>query len=144
MKKNLLLLIFSLFVVSLGFSQRLQTNYSKSTNSNFCGEEKFEFILSPESITRIDKYDGSKQTVPSKKESGGFDKHGHYLETWTSKFYLNQYGINQYNRIQQFSYRIAFDKRGGDLLYILEVDNKKGIDKGKIYLSQAGYRIICK
>lgn len=137
-------LIVGLFLLSLEINaQSFKTEYSRSTTSNFCGEEAFEFILSEETITRIDKYDGARETFYSKKESGSYDNNGFYSESWTSKFYLDKFGISQFNRIKQYTYRVTFEKRGGELLYIMEIDNKKGIEAGKIYLSKRGFELIC-
>lgn len=137
--------LFSLLVFSYsGFSQTHLTNYSKGTRANFCGEEKFTFIFNDESITRVDAFNGSREKFYSKKESGIFDNNGHYSETWSARFYLDRYGINEFNKIKQYTFRVVFDKRGGTLLYILEFDNKKGIDLGKVYLSQAGYELVCR
>lgn len=140
-----LILLFTLLSISMSvISQTIETNYSKGTKSSSCGEEKFRFVLEEESITRIDKFDGSKITIFSKKQSGNFDNNGQYSESWGSKFYLDKYGINAFDKIKQYTYRIVYDKRGGNLLYILEIDNKKGLDEGKVYMSEIGYGIICK
>ncbi|WP_144603826.1 hypothetical protein [Algoriphagus algorifonticola] len=143
MKKIVLIGIF-LIISSVCGAQSFVTEYSRGTTSNFCGEESFQFILGTETITRIDKFDGSRVEIVSKKESGGFDNQGFYSESWGSKFYLDKYGINEFNRIKQFTYRVVYDKRGGELLYILEIENKKGLDAGKIYLSRKGFELICK
>jgi hypothetical protein len=141
--KKLLLLTLGLLIFLSAWSQSFRTEYSKGTKSNFCAEELFDFKLEDESITRIDNFDGTRMKNFSKKVSGEFDNNGFYNELWNAKFYLNKYGVNQFNRITQFTYRIVYDKRGGNLLYILEIDNKKGLDAGKVYMTEAGFKIMC-
>jgi hypothetical protein len=41
-------------------------------------------------------------------------------------------------------YRIVYNRKGGDMLYIFEVDPKKDPENGKFYFSQIGYEIFCK
>ncbi len=124
-------------------AQSFETSYTKSYISNNCGEEKFEFSFYNNVLTRTDLYYNSTIKVPSKREHTDFDNSGFYYEIWAPSFYLELYGIDEYRKVYQFNYKVCFDKKGGNLLYVFESDANSGVKTGKFYFTQQGRDIFC-
>ena len=56
-----------------------------------------------------------------------------------------------YKKYINYSHKLLYEKRGGELLYIFEYNsnnsvdtNSNGIEKGKFYFTKKGYEIYCK
>jgi|GEM_PF-1505949 len=143
MKTKLLILLILIVLKVDIYAQTYNTSYSKSVSSSFCGEENFGFIFSYETIVKIDREKKSKESIISKRISGNYDNNGHYVEIWNSKFFLDKFGISRYDQISKFSYKIGYSKKGGDLLYVLEIRDDTGVKDGKLYLTNKGYQLIC-
>jgi len=141
--KTLLNLLFALCIIS-AYSQEFNTNYLRSKNSTFCANESFMFNFKSDYLYKTDNYDLKKTSVPSRKESYDYDENGFYYELWSPKWYLNAYGVNEYGKIKKYSYKLLFDKRGGNLLYIFEVDAGVGMSGGKFYFTELGHEKYCK
>ncbi|MDI1316881.1 hypothetical protein [Flavobacterium sp.] len=142
MKKIILLLTLMNCIVC--FSQNFETFYSKNYNSNSCSEEKLSFNFRDDFVIRTDSYYDSSEKLPSRRVDSGFDDKGFFYENFTPTFYLNKYGVIQYERIRAFTFRILYDKKGGNILYVLEIDNKMGLKNGKFHFTQLGYETLCK
>ena len=93
---------------------------------------------------RDSDYTKSSEKIASKKESSNFDKTGYYYELWSPSWYLNSFGIEEYNKISKKAYKLLFDQKGGDVLYVFEFDTDLGTESGKFYFTQSGYEIYCK
>lgn len=141
--KNILNLILLLAGCQFLNAQSFETNYTKQYTSSNCGEEKFEFVFSNNILKRTDLYYNSSIGVPSRKEHTDFDNSGFYYEIWSPSYYLEQYGIDEYQKVNQYNYKVCFDKKGGELLYIFESDSNSSIKTGKFYFTQKGYGIFC-
>ncbi len=143
MKKTIILLVLlsSHFLIN---AQTYETIYSKAVNSTKCGKETFSFEFRNEILVKTDKYYNSQEKIPSKIESTGFDNSGHFYEHWGYIFYLNKYGITEYNQVSKKSYRLVFDGKGGELLYIWESLPNNNTDNDKLYFTQKGFEIYCK
>jgi hypothetical protein len=143
MKKTIiLLLLFSnSFLLN---AQNYETIYSKAVNSTNCGKETFSFDFRNEILVKTDKYYNSQEKVPSKIESTGFNNSGYFYEHWNYGFYLDKYGITDYNQVIKKSYRLVFDGKGGELLYIWESYPNNNTDNDKLYFTQKGFEIFCK
>jgi hypothetical protein len=142
MKIIINILALSLSIYSLS-AQNFKTDYTKSYISKNCGEEKFAFTFYNNTLFRTDSYYNTSIKVPSKRQLTDFDNSGFYYEMWSPTFYLELYGINEYNKVPQFNYKVCFDKKGGDLLYIFESEANSGIDSGKFYFTEKGRNIFC-
>ncbi len=132
---------FGLINISL-FAQTFETNYVRGKSSQFCGEETHRFEFSGRVFERVDTYDGSKAYGPSQKVESNYNDNGYYFEIRTPKFILEEQGINEYRRYYHYTHKIVFDKKGGNVLYVYEVDNDSN-GNGKFYLTNAGYQIFC-
>lgn len=142
MKKTLtlFLLITNLYLVN---AQNFETTYTKSYSSKNCGAESFSFYISNNIMSRTDKYYNTTEKSPSKREHTDFDNSGYYYEIWSPTFYLENYGVDEYRKVNTFNYKICFDKKGGNLLYLFESDANSGIQSGKFYFTQLGREIFC-
>lgn len=94
-------------------------------------------------MSRTDKYYNTTEKSPSKREHTDFDNSGYYYEIWSPTFYLENYGVDEYRKVNTFNYKICFDKKGGNLLYLFESDANSGIQSGKFYFTQLGREIFC-
>lgn len=139
--------ILNLVLILVGFqflnAQSFETNYTKQYASSNCGEEKFQFLFSNELLKRTDLYYNTSIGVPSRREHTDFDNSGFYYEIWSPTYYLELYGIDKYEKVYQFNYKVCFDKKGGDLLYIFESDANSSVKTGKFYFTQKGHNIFC-
>jgi len=143
MKKTIIL--FLLFSSSfLLNAQNYETIYSKAVNSSNCGKETFSFDFRNEILVKTDKYYNSQEKIPAKIESTGFNNSGYFYEHWSYGFYLNKYGITEYNQVIKKSYRLVFDGKGGELLYIWESYPNNNTGNDKLYFTQKGFEIFCK
>lgn len=140
-KYSILILLFT----NLNFlnAQNFETLYSKQYTSSYCGEEKFNFVFNDNILTKTDLYYNSTIKVPSKREHTDFDKSGFYYEIWSPTFYLELYGIDEYQKVEQYNYKVCFEKKGGTLLYIFESDANSEINTGKFYFTKSGKDIFC-
>jgi len=141
--KKLFTLLFALYICS-AYTQEFNTKYLRGYSSTFCAEESFDFSFQSDYLFKTDNYDSKRTTVPSRRESYDYDNNGFYFELWSPKWYLNAYGIDEYNKINKFSYKLLFDKRGGNLLYIYESNPAVGATGGKFYFTQLGSEKYCK
>lgn len=143
MKKTVILFLFFLTSFLLN-AQNYETIYSKAVNSTNCGKETFSFNFRNEVLVKTDKYYNSQEKVPAKIESTGFNNSGYFYEHWSYEFYLNKYGITEYNQVIKKSYRLVFDGKGGELLYIWESYPNNNTNNDKLYFTQKGFEIFCK
>lgn len=139
-------LITLIFVANsfFAFAQNFETKYTKNYGGSGCGGETLNFNFSNDILTKTDNYYNSVDKIPSRRENTGFDDKGYFYELWTPTYYLERYGVNEYSRIKKFSYRILFDRKGGNLLYIFEADAKSGVNSGKFYFTELGHELYCK
>jgi hypothetical protein len=142
MKKKIFILTLLAFTI-FGNAQQIETSYVRGKNSTFCGEEKFTLKFEGNYFERKDNSDGSLVYGPSKKTDSGYDDSGIYYEIRTPIFALEEKGITEYNRYSHYSHRIGYDKKGGSVLYVYEINNDRSGD-GKFYLTELGYTKICK
>ena len=142
--KNIIILI--LFFANFFFlnAQKFDTKYTKSNKSSHCGNESFQFSFSSDILIKTNNYDKSTEKNASRKQSYDFDNNGYYYELWSPKWFLDSYGIDEYRKIQKKAYKLLFNQKEGDLLYIFEFDTELGTESGRFYFTQAGYEIYCK
>ncbi len=144
--KNLLnSLLTTIFVMSLTccYAQSYRTNYIKQYKIKGCHEENYTFQVYDELIVIIDNYDSTEINCPAKKEITGYTEQGDYYELWSSKFYLNRHGVNEYQKINRYIFKIHYDKRGGKLLLIIAGNDTSGVEGSKFYFTEEGYNKYC-
>ena len=132
-------------------AQTFNTNYIRGKTSTFCAEEFFSFEFDYNTFTKIDSYSGKEIYGYSKVSETNYDNSGYYYELRTADFVLNEYGVDEYKKYINYSHKLLYEKRGGELLYIFEYNsnnsvdtNSNGIEKGKFYFTKKGYEIYCK
>lgn len=141
MKHVFIFFLLTLFAITQFYSQEFQTEYIRGYSSTYCAEEIFRFDFQREMFTKIDSYNGSRTSGPSKITQTNYDNNGYYFEVRTPKYILDEYGINEYRKYNHFSHKTLYDKRGGSVLYVYEVDIDSKI--GKFYFTKKGYELFC-
>lgn len=141
MKGIILNLIFIVFTITTVFGQEFETDYIKGKTSKYCAEENYSFSFDEKTFNKVDNYDGTKSYGPSKIEQTNYDDNGYYFEVRSPKYILNDYGINEYRKYYHFSHKILYNKRGGNVLYVYEIDMDS--DVGKFYFTEKGYKLFC-
>ena len=143
MKKSLLPLLMLLLTNSIN-AQTINIEYIKGSSSGKCVQEKHKIIFNNDTYTRIDLYDNSKISGPSKITRTGYDDNGTYWEIWSPGFYLESYGIDEFRKIYQYTIQVFYDKRGGNAIYVFERNNEIRNDSGKYFLTALGGENFCK
>lgn len=139
-KITLFFIVANIFVIR---AQNFNTTYTKNYSSNNCGKESFSFDISNSVMTRTDNYYRTTTKSPARMVQTDFDNSGYYYEMWLPTFYLEQYGIDEYRRVNALNYKICYDKKGGNLLYLFESNANTGIQSGKFYFTDLGREIFC-
>jgi hypothetical protein len=142
MRKLLIPLI--LLIANFGYAQSINIEFIKSSSNGKCVEENHKIVFSNDTYTRTDLYDNSKISGPSKIMRTGYDDNGTYWEIWSPGFYLERYGIDEYQKIYQYTIQVFYEKRGGNVIYVFERNNEIKNDKGKYLITAFGGQQFCK
>jgi len=142
--KKLLIPLFLLFTVICVNAQTINIEYIKGSSNGKCVEENHTIIFSNNTYTRIDLYDNSRISGPSKIARTGYDDNGTYWEIWSPKFYLEDYGIDEFRKVYQYTIQVFYEKRGGNAIYVFERNNEIKNDRGKYFLTSIGGEKFCK
>lgn len=142
MKSIILNFLFTTLVTSTIFTQEFQTDYLKGASSTFCAKSNYTFNFEKQIFTKVDSFDGSKTSAPSKIVQTNYDNDGYYFEVRSPKYILDENGIIEYRKYYHYSHKILYEKRGGDVLYVYEVDMENKL--GKFYFTKKGYELFCK
>jgi len=138
--KKLLLFYFLLssIIVYCQNIQSVKTSYSKLEDGKM-GKENFSFSLTDGTITINDvDYNSSEKYHFLKLKNSGYDDEGHYFLYYSPEKSVSHM---QYREVAGLkAYKFFFDKKGGDILNVLEI-KKKGNSKPKVkrYFSEKGY-----
>lgn len=141
--KKIIILFTILSSFSNVFSQSFSTQYTRGLKSSYCGEETFEFNFESRTFSKLDKYYGTENYGPSKITQSGYDDKGYFFEVRSPKFILDEQGVDGYRRYYHFSHKILYDRKGGNILYVYEIDMDLNNSEGKFYFTQAGYQKYC-
>lgn len=144
MKNNYLVSIIFFVFSLLSTAQSVTTSMVKGVNSSYCGEESYSFNFDDSYFKKIDNYDRTSISGPSRKESSGYDEKGLYYELRSPAWFLTANGVGPYQRVEHFAHKVFFNKRGGSILAVLEVDMDRGVEAGKFYISEAAKEMFCK
>jgi hypothetical protein len=139
MKK--LLLICLLFNCIAIYSQNIEsakTAYSKIEGGEM-GEENFTFSLSNGTILIKDlDYNVSEKYYYLELKNSGYDDEGHYFLYFSPAKSPSYSAYRRTNGLK--AYKFYFDKKGGELLMIMELKKKGNSDlKVKRYFTEKGY-----
>lgn len=125
-------------------SQTINIEYIYNKSSSRCIEEKHQVKITNEAYNRFDKYSHENVvSTPSKKISSGYDDQDIYYEVFSPKFYLDAYGIDAYRQVYQYLIKIFYQKRDGEILYIIEQNMEDKNDPPKFLLTQLGATYFC-
>ncbi|MFD0762719.1 hypothetical protein ACFQZW_11560 [Lutibacter aestuarii] len=144
MKKMIQILIILFGLVSTkSVSQNVGTNYIRGENSTYCGEKEYYFTFLSKAFIKTDNESGEKSYGPSKITQTDYDNNGYYFEIRTPNFLLDEEGISEYRKYYHYSHKILYDRRGGEILYVYELNMDSNINVGKFYFTLDGYKIFC-
>lgn len=121
--------------------QVVDIKYIKGSYSEICVEESYEFKFSDVAFVKMDLFDNSEISGFSKITQTNYDKRGHYFEIRSDRFVLNEYGVNEYRKLDHYMHKIVYERRGGNVLYVYELN--KDTNVGKFYFTQQGYSVFC-
>ena len=124
------------------FSQEFETDFIKSKSSAYCGEENFKFDFEDKMFVKTDSFSGEEIIGFSKITQTNYDSKGYYFEVRTPKFFLDDVGVDEYKKYNHYSHKILYDKRGGNVLYVYELDMKS--QNEKFYFTKEGKVLFCK
>jgi hypothetical protein len=142
--KKILLLLLMFFISTSIDAQTINIEKIKGSSSGKCVQENHKIIFNNDTYTRIDLYDNSKISGPSKIKQTGYDDDGTYWELWSPVFYLDKYGIDEYRKVHQYTIQVFYNKRGGNAIYVFERNNEIKNDSGKYFLTSLGNEYFCK
>jgi hypothetical protein len=144
MKKKLLSLCILIIVYVKTDAQEFGTNYVRGKMSTYCADQYFAFSFDNKTFSKVDSYNGYVTKGYSKITDSNYEDNGYYYELRSSDYVLNEYGIDTYRKITKYYHKLLYERRGGELLYIFEYDDINGINSGKFYFTQNGYKLYCK
>ena len=130
-------------IVSLS-AQSFETKFSRRYDSNYCNSERTNFSFYGGILKKTDVIISLTEEFASRLERSNYEDNGYYYEIWSPSWYLNQFGVQEYNKINKRAYKILFNQRGGDLLYIYEFDLENGSRSGKFFFTEKGREAFCK
>lgn len=141
MKKIIFILVLFIFSCLTITAQTFETNYVKGKNSTYCGEESFSFEFQELVFIRIDNDSGNRLAGPSKILQTNYDDNGNYFQIRSPKYILDDYGVNAYKKYEHYLHKIIYDKKGGDILYVYELNSDD--NSVKYYITEKGYSVFC-
>lgn len=141
--KKVILFFTIIFTLSSLYCQNVTTQFTRGLNSSYCGKETYKFSFEEIIFSKTDSYNGSSTYGPSKIIQSGYDNNGFYFETRSPKFILDNFGIDEYRKFSHFSHKILYDERGGNILYVFEINLDSKYSEGKFYFTEAGYQKYC-
>lgn len=130
-------------IVSLS-AQSFETKFSRRYDSNYCNSERTNFSFYGGILKKTDVIISLTEEFASRLERSNYEDNGYYYEIWSPSWYLNQFGVQEYNKINKRAYKILFNQRGGDLLYIYEFDLENGSRSGNFFFTEKGSEVFCK
>lgn len=135
--------IICILFLSLGINAYSQyipsttTVFSKSENGSI-GNEKFTFSLYNSFITIVDNYyNTSKKYGPLFLEETGYDKYGYYFEFYKPDIKSDPFGFTGGKAL--IAYRFIYTSKGGNILYIAELEIIGEQVSAKIFYTKEGY-----
>ena len=133
-----------LIVVNLTFGQKreFETNYFKTYDSEKCYNLEIKFLTNNRIVEKRDGNNNSISLYFSGIVSKEYNSRGEYIEIFTSKYALEEFGVYEYNKLDKYSYVFAYDQMNGNLIYVYEC--QEGSDNGKFYFTEKGYFKYCK
>lgn len=128
MKKTITIL--ALTISSVLCAQSFKTEYLMPNGSRVCVNKPKNFVLYETyiEVADISKPLNEKIWSPAKLTDSGYTEQAYYYETFSPVFFLNEYGIDQYNRLPyRYTFQIVYEKEGGNPLYVkmMNNDNKR-------------------
>lgn len=142
MKQILFIGMFIFFNITIGQAQNIQikTSYSK-TEYGGVGPENFEFRFENEWLYKKDLYSYKQDKYPAIIEDSLYDKEGNYCVVYSPIEYIKSHALEYLDnyRNDKRMYKVVFDKRGGEVLYIMEMKLQQNAQSTtKYYITELG------
>ena len=119
---------------------KIKTSYTKLEEGSV-GPEEFEFNFSDGWLLKKDLYNGYYDSYPAIIDDSFYDESGFYCITFSPVSYIKSNPLewsNNYNGDMRL-YKIVYNERGGQVLYILEIKGRnKSNSRSKYYLTELG------
>jgi len=142
MKKIIFIMLFCSYANHVS-SQQIQTSQIRGLKEKECNPLKASFSINEKTITKYDSFSNLISDYKCKIESSDFDSKGNYVEIYTPKFILDSYGVDAYSSIKKYAYRIAYDRKDGNVIYVFEFNIDSGIESGKFYFTPFSEEKYC-
>lgn len=144
MKIKIILTTYLLLTMLNTFAQSRATTNIRGKNSNECNSVELEFVITDLSIKKYDSNSNLITEYPAHLVEADYDTNGNYMEYFTPKFVLDDYGVDSYRKIKKYIYQMVYNQKDGDLLYVFEYNLEQGPESGKYYFSKLGTSKYCK
>lgn len=132
--------MITFFSINKSISQNLTfiTKHTKENGSSIQESNKFNFSDGWLTKTDLNKYDSD--VYPSSNDGGNFDNSGNYFLVYNAKNFMRNNPLDFSNKYPNDIrlYKIVFDNKDGNVLYILEVGKKNGREIEKYYITELG------
>ena len=144
MTTKLILTMFFAILTNVVFSQSRATTTIRGNNSANCNPLEVMFVISDKSIKKYDNNSNLVSEYIARLDETDYDANGDYIEMYSPRFVLDEYGVNKFESIKKRVYQMAYDRKDGNLLYVFEYDVSLGRDSGNFYFSKLGTTKYCK
>ena len=137
------IIVFVICNVSLT-AQSFETKLSRRYDSNYCVSERVNFLFDGGILKKTDVLISLTEEFASRLERSNYEDNGYYYEIWSPSWFLNNFGVQDYGKLTKRAYKLLFNERGGNLLYIYEFDIENGARSGKFFFTEQGREVYCK
>ncbi|MEN9875211.1 MAG: hypothetical protein RLZZ529_208 [Bacteroidota bacterium] len=121
---------------------RVNTSYSRLDGGSSY-PEKFEFYFTSGGwLNKTNLYNYTSENFPSSLEESSYDDNGYYYETYSPVSYIENNPLewtNNYGGSSLRLYKIVYNKKFGEVLYIVEIIGRNQSNaRTKYYLTELG------
>lgn len=142
---RILAIIIVKLILSLTINaQTITIENVKNSPQGVCVKEHHTVSFSSNKYTRVNHDNNSRVSGPCKLSSTGYEDSGEYFEIWSSRFYLDEFGVIEYQKVNQYTVKVVYDKRGGDVLYLLETSTERRNYPPKVLNTAKGSEKYCR
>lgn len=145
MKKHIIFIVLTLFAMHYSTAQSLNfsTKYI-NVGDNGIANEEYSFYFGNGWVIKTDLSNNKSDKYPSYNEDSFNDKDGNYSMFFTPNQYANIDAIDFLRKCQDDTraYRIVFDRKGGNVLYIKELRKRYNTATEKYYISELGKQLF--
>lgn len=146
MKKYILpLILMTLFSINKSISQNLNfTTKYLYVEYGGAGIQEYKFEFNDGWLTKTDLSNYQHDNYPSYNDDAFYDKNGNYSMFFTPTQYakINPLDFLKKCRDDTRAYRITFDKKDGQVLYVKELRKWYNSEREKYYITELGKQLF--